>query len=61
MRQAKAGAGTDATPLLLKAYQPPEELAACREGDLFIVHNLTDKCVHCFSYVAVPWSSTCVP
>ena len=51
----------DATPLLLKAYQPPEELAACREGDLFIVHNLTDKCVHCFSYVAVPWSSTCVP
>ncbi len=33
-------------PVLLKAYQPPEELAVCREGDLFVVHNLTDKCVH---------------
>ena len=33
-------------PVLLKAYQPPEELATCREGDLFVVHNLTDKCAH---------------
>ena len=41
--QAK-GRGIDAsTHVLLKAYQPPEELAACREGDLFVVHDLADK------------------
>ena len=33
-------------PVLLKAYQPPEDLAACREGDLYVAHNLTDKCAY---------------
>ena len=42
--QAKAHGGETAAAVLLKAYQPPEELEACREGDLFVVHNLADKC-----------------
>jgi hypothetical protein len=42
--QARARGGETAAAVLLKAYQPPEELAACREGDLFVVHNLADKC-----------------
>ena len=42
--QARSPGRETEAAVLLKAYQPPEELTACREGDMFVVHNLADKC-----------------